>query len=133
MRTALLVLAGLLTSCAYTITPAERDAYFALRRTPEPSSQGELVCHVHHEATVEFMTRENAGMCLEPRRSHRPYMKARVHLFPNSYWETDSCFCESFGHLAFVRICPKCRAAEREWRRQHRMSMDEPYPLGEAG
>jgi hypothetical protein len=130
--TTFLIASGLLAGCSYTISPQELEAYRQLR-TPSETVAGEAVCHIHQVETVEFLTKEVAGMCVEPSLRDRPYMKARVHLFPNSFWDTYSCFCEPMGSLRQVRVCPKCREAERSWRAAHRLSILEEYPLPGAG
>jgi hypothetical protein len=127
----MLAFSMMLAGCSYRVSPEEL-ATFGQLRTPQGAFAEEAICHLHRIETIEFVTKELAGMCVKPSCRLRPYIKARVRLFPNSYWDTRSCSCEPLGGIRFVRVCPACRDAERLWRSEHGMPLDEEYPLSDA-
>ena len=77
----------------------------------------DLVCPVHQAPLKDFDAYISDGMCVE---LSKKYVRAKLLLFPYSYWIVPSCSCVSVGELYLpVKACPECRQAELVWRKKH--------------
>lgn len=125
MRRSLLFFVVLLAGCSFhhIYSDAELQAWRQVANGHERSFQHESVCSVHHLATVPTVIPAYGGMSVMP---PRPYVRARVKLFPNSWPYVNTGWCEQ-NYVDYVErwVCPACRAAELRWRRQHGWDVPE--------
>ena len=103
------------------VSPEVSEAFWGLESGGLFLETHEEECHVHHIPTVEMIVPSYGGLCSQPSSK---YVRARLRLFPNSYWHVQSCSCVDPTLPAIRWVCPACRAAERTWRSLHGWSTE---------
>lgn len=114
----------LLAGCSLLRLSSEEIAVYEKLNSDEPRTYvHEEVCSVHGVRTEFLPVPSYGGLAVLP---PRPYVRARLRLFPNSFPYTQSGWCEQTATFWVERsVCPACRAAEVRWLKSHGYDIPE--------
>jgi hypothetical protein len=127
MRIQRLIVAGLLalplvSGCSLSRLSREQRALYEQLSSSDSDPYVE-VCPIHRIPTeVRSVPAYGGFAVLPPKR----YIRARLRLFPYSFLDTETGWCEQTSTLYVERwVCPACRAAEIKWRHRHGYELPE--------
>lgn len=137
IRVQRLIVAGLLalplvSGCSLSRLSREQRALYE-QLSSSGSDPYVEVCPIHRIPTEVRSVPAYGGLAVLPPER---YIRARLRLFPYSFLDTVTGWCEQASTVYVERwVCPACRAAEIKWRQSHGYELPEDLladPSGEV-